>query len=114
MRPGGWIWLSWTNWYSPWGGHAIVPLQYLGPKRGLRTWRRLFGEPKGRNIPYVNLWPTYVGRVLAHVRARPGVSVVRAVPRYYPSQRWVLSVPVLREYPHVELSARASPKWSAC
>jgi hypothetical protein len=97
VRPGGWIWLSWTNWYSPWGGHAIVPLHYLGARRGLALWRRLFGEPKGKNIPYVNLWPTSIGAVLADVRRRSDLAIVDALPRYYPSQRWILRVPGLRE-----------------
>ena len=97
LAPGGWAWVSWTNWYSPWGGHAITPLHYLGPKLGLRAWRRLFGEPKGRNLPFVNLWPTYIGRTLADVRRRPGLELVDAMPRYYPSQRWILRVPGLRE-----------------
>jgi SAM-dependent methyltransferase len=97
VRPGGWAWVSWTNWYSPWGGHAITPLHYLGPSRGLTTYRRLFGEPKGHNIPYQNLWPTSIGRILDQVRARPGLRLVDAVPRYYPSQRWITRVPGLRE-----------------
>lgn len=97
VRPGGWAYVSWTNWYSPWGGHAITPLHYLGPRLGLKVWRRLFGEPKGRNLPLKNLWVTYVGATLRMVRQRPSLRLVDAFPRYYPSQRWVLSVPVLRE-----------------
>ncbi len=96
LRPGGWAWVSWTNWYSPWGGHEIVPLHFLGPHNGLRAWRALFGEPR-KNVPFVELWPTYVGRTIAHVRRRPGLEVLDVVPRYYPTQRWILRVPVLRE-----------------
>ncbi len=96
LRPGGWAWVSWTNWYSPWGGHNIVPLHYLGPRLGLRAWRRLFGEPP-KNIPYEGLFPTYVGRTLEMVRSHPGLELVDAFPRYYPTQRWILEVPVLRE-----------------
>ena len=96
LRPGGWAWVSWTNWYSPWGGHEIVPLHFLGPNLGLRAWRRLFGEPR-KNVPFDALWPTYVGRTLSDVRARPGLRLLDAVPRYYPSQRWILKVPGLRE-----------------
>jgi SAM-dependent methyltransferase len=96
LRPGGWAWVSWTNWYSPWGGHEIVPLHYLGPRLGLAVWRRLKGEPR-KNVPFVGLWPTYVGRTLAMVRARPGLRLLDALPRYYPSQRWIVKVPVLRE-----------------
>jgi SAM-dependent methyltransferase len=97
LATGGWGWISWTNWYSPWGGHAISPLHYLGPERGLRVWRRLFGEPKGVNLPGVNLWPAHVVDVLGHVRAHPELELLDAVPRYYPSQRWLLRVPGLRE-----------------
>lgn len=96
LRPGGWAWVSWTNWYSPWGGHEIVPLHLLGPERGLRAWRRLFGEPR-KNVPFDALWPTYVGQVLADVRSRPAFRVLDAAPRYYPSQRWILRVPGVRE-----------------
>src|SRR5437764_8344390 len=32
VHAGGWIWLSWTNWYSPWGGHDISPWHYLSPR----------------------------------------------------------------------------------
>jgi SAM-dependent methyltransferase len=97
LRPEGWAYVSWTNWLSPWGGHAIAPLHYLGPARGLRVYRRLFGEPKGKNLPYAGVWPTSIGTVLSLVRARPGLRVERATPRYYPSQSWILRVPGLRE-----------------
>ncbi len=96
LRPGGWAWVSWTNWYSPWGGHEIVPLHYLGPRLGLAAWRKLKGEPR-KNVPFEGLWPTHIGPVLAAVKARPGLRLVDAVPRYYPSQRWILGIPVLRE-----------------
>lgn len=97
LRPGGWAYVSWTNWLSPWGGHAIAPLHYLGPERGLRAWRRLFGEPTGRNLPGENLWVTFIGTILRDVRSRPGLELVSTHPRYYPSQRWLLAVPGLRE-----------------
>lgn len=96
LRPGGRAWVSWTPWYSPWGGHEIVPLHFLGPERGLRAWRRLFGEPR-KNVPFDALWPTYVGRVLRDVEARDDLELLEAKPRYYPSQRWIVRVPLLRE-----------------
>ncbi|MCX7620796.1 MAG: class I SAM-dependent methyltransferase [Acidimicrobiales bacterium] len=96
LRPGGWAWVSWTNWYSPWGGHSISPMHYLGPRLGTKLYVRLFGMPD-RNLPFTTLWPTYIGKMLAVVRARNGLRLLDAVPRYYPSQRWILKVPALRE-----------------
>lgn len=96
LKPGGWAWVSWTNWYSPWGGHEITPLHYLGPRLGLALHTRLRGRP-GKNVPGEGLFPTHIGPVLRDVRRRPGLQLVRAVPRYYPTQRWLMKVPGLRE-----------------
>jgi SAM-dependent methyltransferase len=97
LRPGGWAYVSWTNWLSPWGGHDIAPLHFLGPRWGLRVYRRLFGEPRGGNLPYAGVWPVSISAILQFVRERPGLTLERAVPRYYPSQSWILLVPGLRE-----------------
>lgn len=97
LAPGGWAWISWTNWYSPWGGHNITPFHYLGPRLGSRVYERVHGGPPERNPVFGGLWPTYIGRVVADVRNRPGLRVLDVVPRYYPSMRWVLRVPGLRE-----------------
>jgi SAM-dependent methyltransferase len=96
LKPGGWAWVSWTPWFSPWGGHEITPFQYLGPRWGLAVHRRLRGEPR-KNVPGQALFPVHVGQVLAAVRRRPGLRLMDAVPRYWPRQRWILRVPGLRE-----------------
>ena len=83
--------------FSPWGGHAIAPLHYLGPERGLWVWDRVFGPPKGPNLPFRNLWPTHVGRMIRHAASLPNVRLVDVKPRYYPSQRWIVRIPGLRE-----------------
>jgi SAM-dependent methyltransferase len=95
LRPGGWAWISWTNWYSPWGGHELSPLHYLGPRLGLAAHRRFRGEPK--NVPGEGLFPLHVGSTLDTVRRKPGLRLLDAVPRYWPRQRWIARVPVLRE-----------------
>jgi SAM-dependent methyltransferase len=97
LRPGGWAYVSWTNWLSPWGGHSIAPFHYLGPRLGLRVYRRLFGEPRRGGLPYKDVWPASIEAILRIVRERPGLNIERAVPRYYPSQAWILRVPGLRE-----------------
>jgi SAM-dependent methyltransferase len=96
-RPGGLIYLSFTNWYSPWGGHEMSPWHYLGPgfaeSRYVRRHQRL---PKNR--VGTSLFPMHIGPVLRLLRSRDDVEVVDARPRYYP--RWcrvLLRVPGLRE-----------------
>lgn len=96
-RPGGWIYMSWTVWFGPWGGHAIAPFHYLGPRLGLRAYTAVKGPPTGKNLPFERLWPTHVGQVLAEVEACDSVELRDAHPRYWPSQRWLLSVPIMRE-----------------
>jgi SAM-dependent methyltransferase len=96
LRPGGWAWVSWTNWYSPWGGHLISPFHYLGPTLGARVHHRLKGPPV-RNQVFAGLWPAHIGPILRDVKSRSSLRLVSAAPRYYPSQRWILHVPGLRE-----------------
>jgi SAM-dependent methyltransferase len=93
--PGGLAYLSWTNWYSPIGGHEMSPFHYFGP----RTAERVYRATRGRlpaNRPGRTLFPLHVGPVLHGMRARP-VDVIAVLPRYWPSLRFVAGVPVLRE-----------------
>ncbi|MFT5977527.1 MAG: SAM-dependent methyltransferase [Candidatus Azotimanducaceae bacterium] len=96
VRPGGWVWMSWTNWYSPVGGHELRFLHYLGPNVGGRIHDRLFGTPEINAIGD-GLWPTHIGSTLRLVENHPTLELIDAVPRYYPSQRWILKVPGVRE-----------------
>jgi SAM-dependent methyltransferase len=96
-RPGGLVYLSYCNWYSPWGGHEMSPWHYLGAgyarRRYIRRQERLPKHECG-----VNLFPVHIGPVLRALRARPDVSIVEAGPRYYP--RWcrpLIWLPGLRE-----------------
>jgi SAM-dependent methyltransferase len=96
LRPGGWAYISWTNWYSPWGGHDMSPYHYLGPRMGPRLYERLHGPP--RKNPYGDgLWAVHVGPTVRYVRGRPGLRVERVEPRYWPWLRAVCAVPGLRE-----------------
>ena len=96
LRPGGWAWVSWTNWYSPWGGHEITPFHYLGPRLGPKVYEWLRGRPE-KNVPGVGLFAVHIGEVLRHLKERSDLQVQSIVPRYYPSQRWLMKVPGLRE-----------------
>lgn len=99
-RAGGFVVLSYTLWWSPWGGHETAPWHYLGGERAARRYRRRHGhEPKNRFGG--SLFPLTAGRMLRWARAQEAsgvVDVVAAQPRYHPDwARWVIRVPVLRE-----------------
>lgn len=96
-KPGGVIYLSFTNWYSPWGGHEMSPWHLLGAGFAGRRYERRHGRlPKhalGRN-----LFRIHVGPVLRQLRARNDVEILDALPRYYP--RWcafLVRIPLVRE-----------------
>ena len=96
-RPGGLIYLSFTNWYSPWGGHEMSPWHLLGASFAARRFAVRSGrEPK--HLVGANLFRVHIGPTLRMMRSRGDIEIVDALPRYYP--RWckfVLRVPWLRE-----------------
>jgi SAM-dependent methyltransferase len=96
-RPGGTVFLSFTPWWSPHGGHETGPWHYLGGRLARRRYRRRHGrEPKNKFGE--SLFPVGVGAALRWTRACPDVEVVAAFPRYHPWwATWVLAVPGLRE-----------------
>jgi SAM-dependent methyltransferase len=96
LSPGGWGYLSWTNWYSPWGGHAMSPYHYLGPSLGPRLYERLHGPPH-KNALGDGLWPAHIGPTLRIVRARPQLEIERIEPRYWPRLAFICRVPGVRE-----------------
>lgn len=97
LAPGGYLYLSWTNWLSPWGGHEFSPFHYLGPRLGPAVYDRLVGKPRDKR-PYENLFPTYVGKVLDSIRYDPDMKLLRAVPRYYPELPCITRIPLIREF----------------
>ncbi|HXY45931.1 MAG TPA: class I SAM-dependent methyltransferase, partial [Acidimicrobiales bacterium] len=44
-RRGGHVWISFTNWYGPWGGHETSPWHYLGGDRAARRYESRRGQP---------------------------------------------------------------------
>jgi SAM-dependent methyltransferase len=96
LRPGGWGYLSWTNWYSPWGGHDMTPYQFLGPERGPRFYERRHGPPR-KNRYGEGLFAVHVGPTVRRMRASSLVRVERVEPRYWPQLRFICSIPVARE-----------------
>lgn len=96
LKPGGWGYISWTNWYSPWGGHDMTPYHYLGPRLGPRLYERRHGRP--RKNPYgAGLWACHIGPTLRLLRARRTLIVERVEPRYWPRLSFITKVPGARE-----------------
>lgn len=100
-KPGGTVFLSYTNWLSPWGGHETAPWHYLGGAHAARRYARKFGStPKNE-----------FGRTLFSISAGAMVSwasgtersgraqVVAVFPRYHPGwAHWIARVPGVREF----------------
>jgi SAM-dependent methyltransferase len=97
-KPGGIIFVAFTNWLSPWGGHETSPWHYLGGERAARRYQRRHGKPP-KNRYGRSLYPVSVAGVLGWARAAQDAVLVDAVPRYLPGwTRPLLRVPVLREF----------------
>ncbi|MFJ4687982.1 class I SAM-dependent methyltransferase [Streptomyces sp. NPDC088789] len=97
-RPGGLIYVSFTNWLSPWGGHEWAPWHYFGAERARARYRRRAGKPAKHTLGE-NLFAVHIGPTLRQVRARDDVTVVAARSRYWPFlTEWIVRIPVLREF----------------
>lgn len=97
LRPGGLLFLSYTNWLSPWGGHETSPWHWLGGAYAARRFERRTGRPPKNRIDET-MFRVSVAQMLRWAAQNPHVETVAARPRYYPD--WVapvLRVPALRE-----------------
>ncbi|MGY1771207.1 class I SAM-dependent methyltransferase [Blastococcus sp. SYSU D00813] len=96
-RPGGTVFLSYTPWLSPWGGHETSPWHYLGGHRARRRYRRRTGaEPKNRYGE--SLFAVSAGGAVRWARACADADLLAVFPRYHPWwAAWVARVPGLRE-----------------
>jgi SAM-dependent methyltransferase len=96
-RPGGLIYVSFTNWLSPWGGHEWAPWHYLGADRARARYERRTGRAAKHKLGE-NLFAHHVGTTLRQVRARDDVDVVTARSRYWPFLAGAITkVPGVRE-----------------
>lgn len=96
LRPEGKLYLSWTNWWSPFGGHDFAPFHYLGPRLGRWVHHKLTGRWSD-HVPFAGLYPTYIGRTLRQVRTSPDLRILKMATRYYPEFSLVLRLPLARE-----------------
>jgi SAM-dependent methyltransferase len=96
-RPGGVVFLSFTNWLSPWGGHETAPWHYLGGDRAAQRFQRRKGVPP-KNVYGQTLFPVSVAETLAWARDRSDIQIVDAMPRYLPDWgKLILRMPGVRE-----------------
>ncbi len=97
LRPGGHLWLSFTTWLGPWGGHETSPWHLLGGERACRRYERRTGRPP-KNRYGESLFPLHVGPFLRRLARTPALELLDARPRYLPAGTGPLvHVPVLRE-----------------
>jgi SAM-dependent methyltransferase len=96
LRPGGWAYVSWTNWWSPHGGHDMTPWHYLGPGLGPRLYERRHGPPR-KNRYGEGLFAVHIGSTLRIVRDHPALELDGAEPRYWPWAKPIVRVPGVRE-----------------
>lgn len=97
LAPGGVMYLNWTNWLSPWGGHEFSPWHYFGPKLGPLIYDRLSKRSRF-HTPGINLFPTYIGEVLRVITTASKLEVKTMAPRYYTEFALLMRIPVLREF----------------
>ncbi len=96
-RPGGVVFLSYTNWLSPWGGHETSPWHWLGGERAVRRYTRRHGH-RPKNLVDDTLFRVSVRQGLEWAYGRSAVDVLVARPRYLPdAAAALLRVPGLRE-----------------
>ncbi len=98
VAPGGVVYLTFTNWLSPWGGHETSPWHYLGGEWAARRFRRTTGE-EAKNRYGVSLFPISVGEIVRWATTSRDLDVLDMFPRYYP--RWtkpLVHIPGAREF----------------
>ncbi|MEU9122331.1 class I SAM-dependent methyltransferase [Streptomyces sp. NPDC048506] len=97
-RPGGLIYLAFTNWLSPWGGHETAPWHYLGAERARNRYHRRTGRDAKHTLGQ-NLFAVHIGPTLRHVRTRDDIALVTARSRYAPFLAELIPrLPGIREF----------------
>lgn len=96
LKDEGQLYLSWTNWLSPWGGHEFSPWHYLGPRLGPAIYDR-FSKRKRFHQPGTNLFVTHIGEILRLIRQDTSLDVARCAPRYYTELSLLMRLPGIRE-----------------
>ena len=99
-RPGGLVFLSYTLWFGPWGGHETSPWHYLGGARAADRYARRHGRRPKNDYGRTMFRTTAAegARWAGEQRDSGRLTDVRLVPRYLPAWAGLLGqVPGLRE-----------------
>ena len=97
VRPGGLVFMAFTNWLSPFGGHETSPWHYAGGEWAARRYEQKLGYPP-KNRFGESLYKLSIGEVLQWARHYPGARLVDTFPRHYPYwTKPLVLVPGIRE-----------------
>jgi SAM-dependent methyltransferase len=96
-KPGGTVFVSFTPWFSPWGGHETAPWHFLGGHFARRRYQRKMGRSP-KNVFGESLFALTAARAIRWARRSDTVKIIDLLPRYHPWwAQWVIHVPVARE-----------------
>nr|WP_179503754.1 class I SAM-dependent methyltransferase [Nocardioides daedukensis] len=96
-KPGGLVFISYTVWYGPWGGHETSPWHYLGGARAARRYCRKHGKSP-KNVFGTSMYAVTVKAGLEWAERQTAGQVLDLIPRYNPAwSHWMLKVPGVRE-----------------
>ena len=94
---GGLVFLSYTLWWGPWGGHETAPWHFFGGHRAARRYEAKHGHPP-KNVFGTSLFAVTARAGMTWAAQQREVEVLAVFPRYLPRWSWpVLRVPILRE-----------------
>lgn len=95
-KPGGTIYLSYTLWWSLWGGHETSPWHFFGGHYAAKRFERKNGRPPANKFG-TSLFGYRIAPMMKIIKTLPGAQI-HAEPRYYPKWlRWLVHIPGLRE-----------------
>ncbi len=97
-RPGGLVYLSYTLWYGPWGGHETAPWHFLGGQRAAERYKKQVGK-QPKNLYGESLFPITAGAGFRWAKRCQHATLISAFPRYLPGWTWPIAfVPLAREF----------------
>jgi SAM-dependent methyltransferase len=100
VRPGGVMWLSWTLWLGPWGGHETAPWHYFGGRWAADRYAAKHGH-RPKNDYGISLFACSAGRMIRWAKGQRdtgSADILDIRPRYHPDwATWTARLPGLRE-----------------